>query len=198
MCWDDIEIPWLDNDNFADLILDKVCWTDILDECSVSYRENGHDSYKVQCPFHASGNERTPSLSATEANGTYYCFACAASGSKIEFVSKLFGIPYHKAMEWLATLAEIDGVNIDMLDLPARRHRPPEETVAHYVHKSGILLRDTLISFTGSSEYGKWSRWVDKQFVKLDVCLDQGDDSWEIAKAYLEWLGNKISERLNK
>jgi len=198
MSWDIAPAPWLEVEGFADIILDKVSWEDILEECEVSHRENGAGSYKVQCPFHSSGAERTPSLSASEDNNTYYCFACASSGSKIDFVSKIFGMPFHRSMEWMSTLAGISDSDFDLSGISVKKHRIPEETVAHYVHKSGILLRDTLKSFYKSNEYSKWQIWVDKQFVKLDMCLDLGDDSWEKSKQYLQWLENIITKRIGK
>ena len=196
MDWDDIDIPWLENENFADLVLDKVCWDEILEECGVDYRSNGDNSYKVRCPFHADGNERTPSLSASEDKNTFYCFACASAGNKIEFVSKIFGIPYHKAIEWVASLAGITSSDFDPSQVRVRKRRAPEETVAFYVHRAGVLLRDTLSLMESNKDYPKWEVWVNKKFKRLDDCLDMDDDNWSKAKEYLEYLDKKIKQRL--
>lgn len=46
-----------------------------------------------QCPFHADGNERTPSLHATDIlPARWYCHACHEGGTIYDFAALLWGI----------------------------------------------------------------------------------------------------------
>ena len=64
---------------------------------------------KARCPFHAGGGERTPSLHAYDGDdgAGWYCFACEAGGSIIDFGARLYGIEprgsgYHEVRRRLA------------------------------------------------------------------------------------------------
>jgi hypothetical protein len=63
---------------------------------------------KVRCPFHAGGEERTPSLHAYEdAEDGWYCFACGEGGTVIDLAAKLWriearGAGYHELRRRLA------------------------------------------------------------------------------------------------
>ncbi|MGC7880047.1 CHC2 zinc finger domain-containing protein [Desulforudis sp. 1190] len=46
----------------------------------------------VRCPFHAGGNERTPSLSVSPDGNLWFCFACGEGGDAISFIAKLRGV----------------------------------------------------------------------------------------------------------
>lgn len=52
----------------------------------------------LACPFHDGGNERTPSLKVYPGHNGFYCHACTAGGSVIDFVMKLFNIPFREAV----------------------------------------------------------------------------------------------------
>ncbi|HTX32256.1 MAG TPA: CHC2 zinc finger domain-containing protein [Solirubrobacteraceae bacterium] len=43
----------------------------------------------VQCPFHADGCERTPSLHVSVDDGRWHCFSCQAGGGLLEFYAYL-------------------------------------------------------------------------------------------------------------
>lgn len=55
----------------------------------------------IHCPFHDNGNERTPSLKVYPGHNGFYCHACTAGGSVIDFVMKLFDIPFPEAIRKL-------------------------------------------------------------------------------------------------
>jgi hypothetical protein len=58
-------------------------------------REVGHDG-KVRCPFHADGQERTPSLHVWEdPEHGWFCFGCERGGTIIDFGAELYGIAPH-------------------------------------------------------------------------------------------------------
>lgn len=58
---------------------------------------------KGLCPFHA---EKTPSFTVNPAKGLWHCFGCGAGGDAIEFLMRLDGISFKKAVEALG--GEID------------------------------------------------------------------------------------------
>lgn len=49
----------------------------------------------ICCPFH---NEKTPSLKLYGGQRGWHCFGCGASGTVIDFVMKLFDIPFRQAI----------------------------------------------------------------------------------------------------
>lgn len=62
------------------------------------------DEYFLCCPFHAHGEERTPSASfklTGEDAGTFYCFGCKTKGSLSGILTKLFQ-SRQKAKLWLS------------------------------------------------------------------------------------------------
>jgi hypothetical protein len=69
-------------------------------------REIGRDR-KVRCPFHAGGQERTPSLHVYPGGGGWYCWPCGAGGDIYTFGALLYGIEargasFHELRERLA------------------------------------------------------------------------------------------------
>jgi hypothetical protein len=48
-------------------------------------------SRTIRCPFHADGQERTPSCRIYETS--YYCFGCGSGGDVFAFAGELWGIP---------------------------------------------------------------------------------------------------------
>lgn len=59
----------------------------------------------IRCPFHDNGNERTASLKiypeAYPGRHGFYCHACTAGGSVIDFAMKLFSVKPYEAMQKL-------------------------------------------------------------------------------------------------
>ncbi|MGC7847445.1 CHC2 zinc finger domain-containing protein [Desulforudis sp. 1088] len=56
----------------------------------------------VRCPFHAGGNERTPSLSVSPDGNLWFCFACGEGGDAISFIAKLRGVRPVEAARMIA------------------------------------------------------------------------------------------------
>jgi DNA primase catalytic core len=57
------------------------------------------------CPFHADKN--TPSLSIEPNKGLWICYGCRAGGNVFQFLQKIEGIPFPKALDMLAEEAGI-------------------------------------------------------------------------------------------
>lgn len=69
-------------------------------------RQVGRDR-KVKCPFHADGQERTPSLHVYPDHGGWACFACDRGGTIIDFGAHLYALQprgegYHRIRQRLA------------------------------------------------------------------------------------------------
>ena len=58
--------------------------------------------YWGRCPFHAGGNERTPSLKVEADQKLYYCFGCQKGGSIVDFVMEMDKISFIDAIKNLA------------------------------------------------------------------------------------------------
>jgi len=58
--------------------------------------------YWGRCPFHAGGQERTPSFTVDTDQKLYYCFGCSKGGSILDFVMEMDKISYPDAIKNLA------------------------------------------------------------------------------------------------
>jgi DNA primase len=58
--------------------------------------------YWGRCPFHAGGQERTPSFTVDTDQKLYYCFGCSKGGGIIDFVMEMDKISYPDAIKNLA------------------------------------------------------------------------------------------------
>ena len=58
--------------------------------------------YWGRCPFHAGGQEKTPSFHVEPDQKLYYCFGCSKGGSIIDFVMEMEKIDYPEAIKTLA------------------------------------------------------------------------------------------------
>jgi DNA primase len=58
--------------------------------------------YWGRCPFHAGGQERTPSFTVDTNQNLYYCFGCSKGGTIIDFVMEMDKIGYLDAIKNLA------------------------------------------------------------------------------------------------
>lgn len=61
----------------------------------------------VQCPLHAGGEERTPSLHVNEDGGGWYCHACGSGGGPLEFYAALSGRDVPSGAEFVGFVREL-------------------------------------------------------------------------------------------
>lgn len=194
MEWAEIEAPWLEIDQYADILLDKIDFLDILDECGVEYWDcrSGEFTHRMKCPLpiHDFGGERTASMFLDTDKNKFYCFGCNSGGSVIDFISLYQGLAYYEAIEFLTKFVDISAS--DALNLPKRRRKDPEDMVETHVFRASVMLRDYLVSFKGTDKYNKMQIWTDKQFIKLDSYLNRGDEMCQKAREYCSKLSNHI------
>jgi len=168
---------------------------DILDKYEIDYSKasSAEFSYRLRCPFpkHSGGTERTASCFISHNQESFFCFGCNTGSNAIDFIIALEEVPYYRALEIAASIADISG-NEDGISVRKRRRRNPEETMFFYMFKSSEVIRDWLKEAEGKDQYEKYCRWADKRFVEMDGYLDMEDDNWEKAKGFYSKLCSKI------
>lgn len=200
--WDQINAPWIENEDYSRALLDLCSFSDILDHWNIEYTScsSGEYDHKMRCPLpiHAGGQERTASCYFSDTKNKFRCYGCSNSGSIIDFISLYSGRPFYEAVKWLSDFARLTPEQIEagLSNLPAREHKDPDKTVSKYVLRSGILIRDFLKSIRKKADYSKWVEWADRRFERLDrYSAKLTDKDWEQVKAYYEKIERFLRER---
>ena len=187
--WSQRDVPWLEIEpsQLIDILLDRIDFLDILDECGVEYwaANSGEFTHKMRCPLpiHDFGGERTPSMFVNVDKNSFYCFGCNSGNNLVDFISQYKKMPFLSTLKYLYQRANIrDGDLDDIESLPKRRKKDPEEMTATHVFRAGILIRNHVNKLRGTDSYVKWCQWADKQFLRLDSYLDE--DNLEKSKQY--------------
>lgn len=81
----------------TDKIKAAVSALDVCDKYGIEVNRAGF----ARCPFHAGGNERTPSLKVWRGNRGYFCFSCHASGDCISLAQGVLGLTFSEAIKRL-------------------------------------------------------------------------------------------------
>ncbi|MDR2136366.1 MAG: DNA primase, partial [Treponema sp.] len=97
--------------------------------------------YWGRCPFHAGGQERTPSFTVDPDRKMYYCFGCHEGGGVIKFVMEMDKLSFPEAVE---TLARRFGVEIIREGGPAEAPDPERNIRAEGLAE---LYRGVSVSF---------------------------------------------------
>jgi DNA primase len=85
-------------DESKERVRDAVDMVDLVGS-RVELRRSGGTSFSGLCPFH---EERTPSFSVDAAKKLFHCFGCGEGGDAFTFVTKLEGLDFTGALEYLA------------------------------------------------------------------------------------------------
>ena len=91
---------------YSDEILNEVRENnDIVEVISqyVHLKRSGRNYFGL-CPFH---NEKSPSFSVSPDKQIFHCFGCGVGGNVFTFISKIEGIGFKEAIEYLADRARI-------------------------------------------------------------------------------------------
>jgi DNA primase len=93
---------------------------------------NGYGRYSMICPFH---DDENPSLHIYEGTNSWYCFGCQCGGDCINFIRRLHGISFKKAVNYLNlnyTKRKKLGMEKGMIDLIAEEEREGIDVVRKY------------------------------------------------------------------
>jgi hypothetical protein len=186
-------------------VLAKINIAKIIEEYNIKLEEKrtGRFTHRTYCPFHVgkTGNiERTPSFYLSTETNSFYCFGCSISGSPIDFVSLIEGIPLTKALIKLAKKVNIlkeDG-NIDEAQIkiePILENR----NIEPFLFDISNLFREYIIQFVNTEKYEKEFIWIEKVAQKTDEFLAKiGYEDYEYAQDLYEKVKTAIDKRLIK
>jgi len=93
-----------------------------------------------RCPFHAGGQEKTPSFTVDPDKKMYHCFGCSAGGSVISFVMEMEKISYPEAIKSIARKAGVEIIY--------EEGAGPEEQENSQKEELYELYRRTTLTFT--------------------------------------------------
>lgn len=200
--WDQPYRPWfeLEPRQLVEILLDKIDFLDIIEECGVEYWEcsAGEFTHRMRCPLpiHDFGGERTASFYIDRKKNNFYCFGCNSHGNVIDFVILIKPTIFHEALKFLCGFTDITDEDLDDdARLPRVRKKDPEDMVETHVFRAGVLIRDYLNKIKDSDEYEKKKARIDsKQFPKLDSFLDKDDAP--AAKAHYEKLVELLKDKV--
>jgi hypothetical protein len=68
--------------------------------------KSGRGRWTIRCPFHAGGQERTPSLVIYPPGKGWYCYGCQRGGDAVAFVMELMDIGAVPALEMVEHLTD--------------------------------------------------------------------------------------------
>ena len=92
---------------------------DIVDILSdYIHLEQKGKNYWAKCPFHGSGNERTPSFAVSRERQTYYCFSCKKFGNVFSFIMEYENVGYVEAIKIVADKIGYKLSGIGLIDKP--------------------------------------------------------------------------------
>lgn len=97
----------------------------------ISNMKRSGANYFMLCPFH---NEKTPSFSINQDLQIYKCFGCGESGDVINFIQKVEGLDFPKALEKAAQMAGVQLV----------QYKPNPKREREYKEKQRIIEANTL------------------------------------------------------
>jgi DNA primase len=81
-------------------VFDRIDAVAVVEDYLRLERKNGQ--YWGRCPFHAGGQEKTPSFKVDPDKKLFYCFGCQKGGSILNFVMEMDKLSYPEAIEALA------------------------------------------------------------------------------------------------
>jgi DNA primase len=93
-----------------------------------------------RCPFHAGGQEKTPSFKVDPDLKMYHCFGCNAGGSVISFVMEMEKITYPEAIKILARK-----IGVEIIYEEGSEHEEQESSQKEELYE---LYRRTTLTFT--------------------------------------------------
>lgn len=177
------------NRDEIDQIKDKLNIVDVVREYVHELKHAGRN-YFARCPFHS---EKTPSFSVNEDIQRFKCFGCGVSGDVINFIEKIEGIDFPKAVEMAAKRAGIElkrefNPYKDKLAEEKRKILEANRLVANFYH---YILIEHKLGEKGR-EYAR-TRKFSKGAIK-DFLIGYAPEGYENLKKYMLKKGYKTQD----
>lgn len=169
-------------------LLSTISLLELMSELTNSIIDIGGSDFthKCRCPFHKSGNERTPSFWFSQTNGKFHCFGCSMSGDTFDILSITKGAPWFSIVEGL--ILDTESLNVEDLEVDA-------VATADFIFEVNLSLSTQIRDLISTRVMKGFSlddemAWGDTQFRKIDSRFASltNSDRAEIFqfKAYME------------
>ena len=89
----------------AELIKESLSIADVIESYGVELKPMGPGRFMGKCPFH---DDRLPSLSVSEKDGYFKCFAGCGAGDAIKFIQQIEGVSFKEAFAKAKEMAGIE------------------------------------------------------------------------------------------
>jgi len=202
-------MEWLENPGkiwkFRSAVFAKINIVDLMREAGLVLepKPTGQFTHRTYCPFHSGKGpgtrERTPSLFVSRTTNSFFCFGCLQSGTPIDFVQHMEGVPDHIALTKLAKRAGIidkDG-NWDELQLDSIPTPEPVKNIEPFLFEISDVLRNYMRRFIGTESFDKELKWMEKVATKVDGFLTNiGYEDWEYAQELCEKVKKSVKNRI--
>ena len=167
------------------LLYEKMSFLDVARRCAHKIMPCWHKDFThiCACPFHAGGEERTPSLYFSEKTKVFHCFACDAHGDLFDFIGFAEGRPWNSVVTDLIDSSNIQESEIDLAEVEL--NTVSYDVVTEIDFDLSMMLRDYLKSLKDTPAYSDETQWVDRTFGKMDERFRTMEDTRkEEAKAF--------------
>jgi DNA primase len=177
------------NRDEIDQIKEKLNIVDVVREYVSELKHTGRN-YFACCPFHS---EKTPSFSVNEDMQRFKCFGCGESGDVINFIEKIEGIDFPRAIELSASRAGIElkkdfNPYQDKIGKEKKRLYEANQLVANYYH---YILSEHKLGEMGR-EYARLRKFSKGAVTKFLIGF--APDGYENLKNYMVKKGYDLKE----
>ena len=148
------------SDKSIEEIKSKLSIVDVVSTYTQVFHRNGE---WIKCPFHAGGNERTPSCKLNLERGFYYCFGCGEHGSMFDFVMKMDKVSYSEAIKILADKA---GVELEEMTAEDRKRRDDIGAMYDLYERIQKTFRHILLN---DSRGKKAREYLEKRHINAEI-----------------------------
>jgi DNA primase len=168
------------NRDEIDQIKERLNIVDVVREYVRELKHTGRN-YFACCPFHS---EKTPSFSVNEDIQRFKCFGCGVSGDVINFIEKIEGIDFPKAVEIAANRAGVEikkesNPYLDKIGKEKKRLIEANQIVANYYH---YILSEHKLGEKGR-EYARFRKFSKGAVAKF--MIGYAPEGYENLKKYM-------------
>lgn len=167
------------------LLYRKMSFLDVAKRCAHKITPCYHKDFThtCACPFHAGGEERTPSLYFSEKTKVFHCFSCDAHGDLFDFIGFIEGRPWNTIVRDLVDTSNIEESEIQQAEF--EMNTVSYDVIYEISFDLSLMLRDYLSSLVKHPLYADETLWVDRTFKKIDERFRTIEDAqWEEAKSF--------------